>query len=275
MPTNISWTQETWNPWYGCKRVSPGCLNCYADRDMTRYGKDFSTVTRSSKAVFEKPFKFKEPTLIFTCSWSDFFIHDADEWREEAWEIIKATPQHTYQILTKRPGLMVAWAEKHGWPDNAWAGTSVESQKYAPRLDVLARVPAKVRFVSYEPALGPLDLRPWVGCERCGREEDSDAHNIDGHTYTPSIIHWVIAGGESGPGARPAHPDWFRSARDQCQAAGVPFFFKQISGPRPGMNPYLDGVQHHDIPTVGARGPVGAEEERWRTYRQSGSLGRP
>lgn len=237
MPTNISWTQESWNPWYGCKRVSPGCDNCYADRDMTRYGKDFNTVTRSSKAVFEKPLKLKAPTLIFTCSWSDFFIHDADEWREEAWEIIKATPQHTYQILTKRPSLMVDWAEKHGWPDNAWAGTSVESQKYAPRLDVLARVPAKVRFCSYEPALGPVDFYPWVWTHR----------KIGGP------IHWVIAGGESGPGYRLADLDWFRSARDQCQAAGVPFFFKQ-SGPRPGMNPYLDGVQHHDMPLVAAPG---------------------
>ena len=190
--------------------------------------------------MFEKPFKLKNPTLIFTCSWSDFFIHDADEWREEAWEIIKATPQHTYQILTKRPGLMVAWAEKHGWPDNAWAGTSVESQKYAPRLDVLGRVPAKVRFVSYEPALGPVDFRAWV------RPWEIDPIAIE-VTQEP-IIHWVIAGGESGPGYRRADPDWYRSVRDQCQEAGVPFFFKQYGGPRPGGNDLLDGVKHHDMP---------------------------
>jgi len=242
MPTNISWTQETWNPWYGCKRVSPGCDHCYADRDMTRYGKDFSTVTRSSKAVFEKPWKLKEPTLIFTCSWSDFFIHDADEWREEAWEIIKATPQHTYQILTKRPGLMVAWAEKYGWPDNAWAGTSVESQKYAPRLDVLARVPAKVRFVSYEPALGPVDFWRWLYCVLC------DGVGCEWCNRRGRYLDWVIGGGESGPNYRKAELDWFRTTRDQCQAVGVPFFFKQISGPRPGMNPYLDGAQHHGMP---------------------------
>lgn len=250
MPTGISWTQETWNPWYGCKRVSPGCLNCYADRDMTRYGKDFNTVTRAARATFEKPLKLKVPSLIFTCSWSDFFIHSADGWREEAWGIIKATPQHTYQILTKRPGLMVAWAEKQGWPDNAWAGVSVESQKYAPRLDVLARVPARVRFVSYEPALGPVDFRPWLqlqcdvcreaGCYHC----DCRACQYDGET----TLSWLIAGGESGPNFRPADLDWYRAVRDQCVAAGVPFHLKQLGGPLPGGSAMLDGREWREFP---------------------------
>lgn len=117
---------------------------------------------------------------------------------------------------------MVHWAKTHIWPPNVWAGTSVESQKYAPRLTLLAQVPARVRFVSYEPALEAVDLRPWLGLS-VGGESAS----------LPPVLSWVIAGGESGPNARPTHPDWFRSIRDQCQAAGVPFFFKQWGQYRP------------------------------------------
>ena len=208
-----------WNPWQGCTKVSPGC---YAEALATRWGKDFTTLRRSAPTTFEAPLRWKEPKLIFTCSISDFFHRQADPWREEAWEVIKATPHHTYQILTKRPGLMVAWAKTHGWPDNVWAGTSVESQKYAPRLDVLARVPAKVRFVSVEPMLGPVDLMQWIELGLGWYGE-----NVNGGLEPDRACNWVICGGESGPGARPMHPDWARSLRDQCQAAGVPFFFKQ------------------------------------------------
>jgi protein gp37 len=138
------------------------------------------------------------------------------------WVVEEWCPRLTFQVLTKRPGRMVYFANhvlNGEWPSNVWAGTSVESAKYLPRLDVLARVPAKVRFVSVEPCLGPLDLKPYFfKCSGCG-EKPCACKGL--------AINWVIAGGESGPGARPMHPDWARGLRDQCQAAGVPFFFKQ------------------------------------------------
>ena len=231
--TGIEWTDATWNPWYGCKRVSPGCANCYADRDMTRFGKDFKTVTRAADHTFYAPLRWKEPQRIFTCSWSDFFIAQADEWREEAWSIIKRTPQHQYQILTKRPGRMLPWV--NGWPVNAWAGTSVEEQKYAPRLDVLAQVPAAIRFVSVEPLLGPVDLRSWLKPSAMMVHGDLSSPDtaaaiaaVGGAAFRQEWgLSWVIVGGESGPQARPMHPQWVRDIRDQCLRASVPFFFKQ------------------------------------------------
>lgn len=211
--TGIEWTDATWNPWMGCSKVSPGCDSCYMFSGMRRYGRKPEVVQRARDLTFHAPLHWKQPLRIFTCSWSDFFHKQADPWREEAWDVILRTPWHSYQILTKRPGLMLAWAKRHPWPDHVWAGTSVESQKYAPRLDVLARVPATVLFVSVEPMLGPVNLTKWLGAgSRCEADR---------------VLDWVIAGGESGPRARPAHPDWFRQVRDQCQAAGVPFFFKQ------------------------------------------------
>lgn len=155
--TGISWADSTWNPWYGCRRVSLGCQNCYAARDMKRFGREFNRVQRAAAATLYAPRCWKEPRRIFVCSWSDFFILDAAPWREDAWETMITTPQHTYMLLTKRPDRMAWWAKSHGWPDNIWAGVSVETAKYLPRLAVLARVPAKVRFVSLEPLLGPLD----------------------------------------------------------------------------------------------------------------------
>ena len=196
-----------------------------------RWGKDFFTLRRSADATFYAPLRWKEPKRIFTCSISDFFHKQADPWREEAWDIIRRTPHHTYMILTKRPGLMVAWAKTHGWPDHVWAGTSVESPKYAPRLDVLARVLAKVRFVSVEPLLGPLDLTPWLSAS--GNNPYQSLSEFDA-PYQPPTIQWLVVGGESGPGARPMDLDWARDLVGQCQAAGVPVFVKQDSGPRPG-----------------------------------------
>lgn len=199
--TGIQWTDATWNPWHGCHKVSPGCKYCYMFREKARYGQDGNMVSRS-KTTFNAPLKWKEPKLIFTCSWSDWFVEEANPWRGEAEEIIRKTPQHTYQILTKRPERIAG-----NWPvpplPNVWLGVSVESLKYKYRIDQLRETPAATRFISFEPLLenvGIVDLRG---------------------------IHWVIVGGESGPGARPMHPDWVRSIRDQCVAAGVPFFFKQ------------------------------------------------
>lgn len=157
--SGIQWTESTWNPWMGCSKVSPGCKYCYMFRDMERYGMEPNTVARS-KTLFAAPLKWKEPMLIFTCSWSDFFHRGADEWRPEAWEIIKATPQHTYQILTKRPKniqecLPPDWGD--GYP-NVWLGVSVERQDLLQRIHWLAEVPAAVRWISFEPLIGPITL---------------------------------------------------------------------------------------------------------------------
>ncbi len=224
----IEWCEATWNPWMGCSKVSHGCDHCYMFADQARYGQDPATVRRS-KTTFAAPLKWTEPRRVFTCSWSDWFHCDADPWRDEAWEIIRQTPQHTYQILTKRPGRILRhlpWgAYADPWP-NVWLGTSVESQVYAYRVRQLCTVPAAVRFVSAEPLLGPLVL-PLSG------------------------VHWVIAGGESGPGARPAQLDWLRSLRDHCAAASVPYFLKQLGGhpdKRGGDKALLDGVLHHAYP---------------------------
>lgn len=228
--STIGWTDATWNPWYGCSKVSPGCDSCYAERQMNQYGKDFDTVQRAAKGTFYAPLKWKEPRMIFTCSWSDFFHRDAEPWLDEAMNIIRQTPQHTYQILTKRPGRMKHWADRNDWPQNAWAGVSIESEKYLPRLLLLERVSAAVRFVSAEPLLGPLrGLWLWM------------IHRD---------IHWVIAGGESGSVYRALDLDWVRNIRDQCQKANVPFFYKQGSGPRPGRNRELDGRTWDEMPQL-------------------------
>lgn len=241
--TAIEWADATWNPWYGCSKVSLGCDNCYAEREMKRWGKDFNEVSRAAKSTFYAPLAWKEPNRIFTCSWSDFFIKKADPWREEAWKIIKATPQHTYMILTKRPGLMAYWAETHPWPEHVWAGVSVETQKYAPRIDVLARVPAKVRFVSAEPLLGFVDLRPHLYKCIC---DDLPC------TCEGLAVRWCIVGGESGPGCRPMDTDWVRFLRDQCRDAGVSFFYKQcMAGARKISTPFLDGRRWTEYPMAG------------------------
>lgn len=212
--TAIHWTHSTWNPWVGCRKVSAGCKHCYMFRDMKKYGKDPTDIHRTTKPVFTAPLRYEEPRLIFTCSWSDFFIEQADEWRAEAWEIIRNTP-HTYQILTKRPERIAAclpsdWGD--GYP-NVWLGVSIEDRNAYGRLPKLRSVPVKVRFLSCEPLL-----------------ESIPNMNLTG-------IHWVITGGESGPGCRPMDLDWARDIRDQCQRHGVPFFFKQVGGTRK-----VDGV---------------------------------
>ena len=184
-------------------------------RDQKRYGNDPAEIVRS-KTTFDVPLKWKEPAKVFTCSWSDFFIEDADKWRDEAWDIIRRTPHLTYQILTKRPGhieesLPHDWGD--GW-DNVWLGVSVESSDYLWRLNVLAGIPAKKRFISYEPALGPLD-----------------SNHINA-ALAWGWLDWVISGGESGPGARPAKAWWFMDMRDYCIDFSVPYFHKQNGGTR-------------------------------------------
>lgn len=203
--TGIEWTDATWNPWIGCHKVSPACAHCYAEREMTRYGKNFNVVKRTSDATFFAPLKWKDPRKIFTCSWSDFFIEEADGWRAEAWNIIMQTPHHTYQVLTKRPERIAV--SKLEWPKHIWLGVSVETPKQNHRIDRLRDIPAAVRFLSMEPLLS--------------RTKNT---NLEG-------IHWVIVGTESGPGARPTDLNWIRGIRDKCKVEGVAFFLKQLTTP--------------------------------------------
>lgn len=214
--TDIEWAHATLNFWYGCHKVSDGCTYCYMYRDMPRYGRDPNVVTRSKtfydSLKWAKSGKLKPGSRIFVCSWSDFFIEEADDWRSEAWDIIKQTPQFTYLILTKRVDnildrLPPDWGD--GYP-NVWLGPTVESDKYLWRIEKILQIPVAKRIVSMEPLLGPVDMRKyiWVAPEN-------------------QKISWVVVGGESGPKARPMNPLWVRFIRDQCQTAGIPFFFKQ------------------------------------------------
>lgn len=237
--TGIEWTQRTYNPWQGCTKVSPGCAHCYMYREKAQYGQDPHVVVRSKPPTFGAPLKWREPALVFTCSWSDWFHEAADPWRAEAWAIVKATPHLTYQILTKRAArirdhLPADWGQ--GYP-NVWLGVSVENQRWIDRVYQLGMVPAHVRFVSAEPLLGPVDLT----------QPDPSLW----HRSPIEVLQWVIVGGESGPGYRPMDLAWARSLRDQCAAAGVPFFLKQNGGwpnKRGGALAVLDGQRHTAMP---------------------------
>lgn len=236
--TGISWTDSTWNPWRGCHKVSPGCKNCYMFREQQFYGHDPNTVVRAAPPTFNGPLKWKEPRRVFTCSWSDWFVEEADPWRDEAWDIVRRTP-HIYQILTKRPEnirdrLPSDWGK--GYP-NVWLGVSIESQLYLKRADYLAGIPAKVRFISYEPALGPVAFDALFARE-------------------PGLFHWLISGGESDRvKPRPAKIEWFRDARDICDEHGVAYFHKQNGGSKKINGVWggddLDGRVYHEFPAVG------------------------
>lgn len=266
--TAIAWTEATWNPWYGCTKVSPGCAHCYMFREQVRYGRNPEVVTRS-KTKFAEPLKWKEPRRIFTCSWSDWFHEAADAWRDEAWEVIRQTPQHTYQILTKRPERIIDhlpadWGR--GWT-HVWLGSSVESQRLDYRAAIICTVPAAVRFISAEPLLGRLDLERVNPYERAHAREQAERNDYylglnvlecPRHaplTYTSATrmgrIDWVIAGGESGPDCRPMHADWVRALRDQCQRNDVAFFLKQLGGhpdARAHVRAMLDGRTWTEMP---------------------------
>lgn len=227
--SKIQWTDATWNPWHGCKKVSPGCKYCYMYRDKDRYGQDPTTVLRS-KSTFNAPLKWSQDMQmglpkgdaftgmkIFTCSWSDFFIEEADEWRPEAWEIIKKTPEFTYQILTKRPGrinycLPPDW--DHGY-DNVWLGVSIESDEEINRAFLLHNVKAKAKFISAEPLIGAIDKFP----------------NLFG--YGGLDLDWLIIGGESGNKTgkylyRACSIGWIEELIWWCNHLSVPVFVKQL-----------------------------------------------
>lgn len=202
----IEWTEATWNPVFGCTKVSPGCQNCYAERIATRWGKDFSKLELKPHKL-DEPMKMREPRMIFVNSMSDLF-HEAipDDFLAKVFDIMGCT-KHTYQILTKRPKRMKDYLE--GWPvpDNIWLGVSVELPLYNERIDILREIDAYMRFVSFEPLLG--SVMP---------------NNLEG-------IKWAITGGESDyHHPRMANPDWFREIRDECKRQGVAYFHKQNGG---------------------------------------------
>ena len=214
--TTIEWTEQTWNPTTGCTKISPGCKNCYAAVMARRlhamgapgYENEFELTVHPARLA--QPLQRKKPTVYFVNSMSDLFHEDVpDAFIDQVFSVIERTPQHTYQILTKRAERMLAYFKRRGraFPRNVWLGVSVEDKKYGvPRIDYLRQVDAHIRFLSVEPLLedvGVLDLRD---------------------------IHWVIVGGESGHKARPMKEEWLDNVQRQAEAQGSAFFFKQWGG---------------------------------------------
>ena len=249
MASSIEWTDETWNPVTGCTRVSPGCDNCYMFalyprlRGMSVRGYEASPDdVQLLPERLGAPMKWKTARHVFVNSMSDVFHPQVPyEFVYEIFRVMEEAARlknHVFQVLTKRPGRAVGWWDRYqdhfpdGWPPNVWIGTSVESQKYAPRITVLERIPAHVRFVSAEPLLEQIDLKPWL--ER-------------------GALNWVIVGGESGRHARPMKLDWVRQLRDQTNESGVDFFLKQLGGSRgkrSGDDATVDGRTWQQMPVT-------------------------
>lgn len=313
--TKIEWTDATWNVITGCSVVSPGCTNCYAMKLAgTRLRNIPSRVglTRASKAGpvwngtirfndewLDQPLRWRRPRMIFVCAHGDLFAEGVtDVMLDKVFAVMALAPQHTFQVLTKRPERMRAYlrdestpgriarvlidrclidrawpmpANDH-WPvrsigdidepddatvglplPNVWLGVSVEDQTRADeRIPVLLDTPAAVRWISAEPLLGPVDFRHIdlpggheevfpLGLPEGREEDDGPLPRLD----------WIVAGGESGPGARPMHPDWVRSIRDQCGAAGVPFLFKQHGAWAPVDEPASEVQEDEELSNVG------------------------
>lgn len=237
--TGISWTDHTFNIAWGCTKVSPGCKNCYADQLSRRYGHSVWGPNQPRRTFGEKhwrePLKWHllaEQELrrhrVFCSSMCDIFEDHTtiDQERAKLWPIIRATPMVDWQLLTKRAERIAAnlpadWGNGY---QNVWLGVSIENNDYIERADYLRGIPAAVRFISYEPALGPLDQLDLKG------------------------IDWLIYGGESGPRYRAHDVQWARDIERACQVAGVAFFYKQSAGVRPGISDSLDGIQHKNYP---------------------------
>lgn len=238
--TGISWTDHTHNIVWGCEKVSPACQFCYAEVWAKRTGFDVWGKTKPRRTLSDK--NWNRPLIwnrdaekdgfshkVFCSSMCDIFEDHPTVIQElkRLWPLIRKTPRLEWQLLTKRPerikeSLPDDWGDK-GYP-NVWLGSTVENNDYADRADYLREIPCKVRFISYEPALGPLDALDLTD------------------------LHWIIYGGESGPNFREHDPAWARSMRDRCHNAGVAFYYKQSSALKSGTNPYLDGVEYHEFP---------------------------
>ena len=233
--STIEWTEATWNPVTGCTKVSAGCKNCYAERMSKRlqamgkpqYVNGFK-LTMQPQAL-ELPRTWKRPRVIFVNSMSDLFQKGVDlDYIKRVFDVMNECHWHQFQVLTKRPEIAAEFAKELTWTGNIWMGASVENALVLHRIKSLREVPAAVRFLSVEPLLGALPKLELRG------------------------IHWVIVGGESGPGARPMQPEWVRQIRDRCVAMGVPFFFKQWGGvnkKRTGR--LLDDQEWNQMPAQG------------------------
>jgi protein gp37 len=249
--TAIEWTDATFNPWWGCERVSPACAHCYADSLAKRYGHSLWDASRTRRffgeAHWKRPSRWHAaaekrgiPHKVFCASMADVFEDHSElkSWRARLWSLIEETPWLHWQLLTKRPEVvtkLVPWGNT--WPRNVWIGTSIENARHTFRADILREIPASVRFVSAEPILGSLfangtpKRRPLV---------------LDG-------IDWLIAGGESGPRSRPCETGWVRELRDSCSATGTAFFLKQLGGhpdKRGKDKALLDGRLYRALPNA-------------------------
>ncbi len=254
--TQIEWTDATWNPIRGCTKISPGCAHCYAETFAERfrgvpghpYEQGFDLRLVPNKLA--DPLRWRTPRMVFVNSMSDLFHEDVpDDYIQAVVRVMERANWHTYQVLTKRSerlrAMLLGSLKSAAVAPQIWWGVSVENRRHGlPRVEHLRDAPAALRMLSVEPLL-----------------EDLGALNLDG-------IGWVIAGGESGPGARPADPAWFRSLRDACQGAGVPFFFKQWGGVRKSQaGRTLDGRTHDEIPARPAA-PVLPDAERLKAIAE-------
>lgn len=259
--SGIEWTEATWNPTTGCDRVSRGCDHCYAmtlanrlkamgqpryqlDGDPRTSGPGFGLTVHPD--TLDLPLTWKRPRLVFVNSMSDLFHAKVPiAFVRQVFAVMEATPQHTYQVLTKRARRLRRLAPSLRWPNNVWMGVSVEDRDAVGRIDELRTVPAAVRFLSCEPLLGPL------------------------HGLALDGIDWVIAGGESGTNARPMDPGWVEDLRDQCLRAGIPFFFKQWGGrtPKAGGRE-LSGRTWDDMPRMLTNPPSRQRKRRNRAVAE-------
>jgi len=230
----IEWTDATWNPVTGCTKLSPGCKHCYAERlsarlkamGNPRYYNGFGITLHPDQLAL--PLKWKQPRRIFVNSMSDLFHEEIPvDFIHDVFSVMARAHWHVFQVLTKRAQRLADLASKLEWPRNVWQGVSVENADHFDRIRYLREAPAAIRFLSIEPLLGPIPRLPL-------RE-----------------IHWVIVGGESGPGARAMRPQWAAGVRNQCVAAGVPFFFKQWGGrtPKSGGR-VLEGRTWDEMPSL-------------------------
>jgi protein gp37 len=231
----IEWTESTWNPVTGCTKVSPGCDRCYAEKIAMRFPATFTNGfdLTIKPDVLDLPKRWRRRRIVFVNSMSDLFHADVPEdYIQRVFDVMESCPQHTFQVLTKRAERLARLAPRLRWSSNIWIGVSVESSAYLWRVEYLRKVPAAVRFISAEPLLASLK-------------------NVD-----LTGIQWLIAGGESQPGARPALMKWFRELRVACRKQGTTFFLKQLGGhpsKRGGDEARLDGRLWHEFPTTRVR----------------------
>lgn len=265
--SSIEWTEATWNPVTGCTKVSAGCKFCYAERMALRlramgkpqYSNGFKLTPHPESLSL--PFRWATPRVIFVNSMSDLFHEDVPlEFIQQVFTVMNQCSHHTFQVLTKRPEVAATYASRLQWTDNIWLGTSVEDKRVVHRIRTLQQIPAKVRFLSVEPLLGPIARLPLTG------------------------IHWVIVGGESGPHSRAMDAEWVRTIRDRCVARDVPFFFKQWGGTnKKATGRLLDGRAWNQMPSRGQNGRHTSDDlgrraahprEARRSQNLPGGLGR-